>query len=939
MEEIYQPQHIEKEAQQAWSDAQVFKAVEDPTREKYYCLSMFPYPSGRLHMGHVRNYTIGDVISRYQRMQGKNVLQPMGWDAFGLPAENAAMQNNVAPAAWTYANADYMRKQIKALGLAIDWDRELATCRPDYYCWEQWLFTRLFNKGLIYKKTAPVNWDPVDNTVLANEQVIDGRGWRSGALVEKRDIPMYFMRITTYAEELLSELDNLPGWPEQVKTMQRNWIGKSYGCEVHFPIVPPSPLDVSELSHIGEGEVLKVYTTRPDTLMGATYVAVAAEHPLALAAAEDNTEIAAFIEECKQGGTAEADLATMEKKGMSIGRYVIHPLNGEKLPVWVANYVLWGYGEGAVMAVPAHDERDFEFARKYNLPIKQVIEHKDVLELTEALTEGLANFDDPHQIKIPLTSNRSNVEAALQDIEFSITYWQEWYGDKTIGICINSGKYDGMDFQQAFDAIAAELKAKGLGQKRTQFRLRDWGISRQRYWGCPVPIIHCPICGDVPVPEDQLPVVLPEHVTLDIGSPLKKMPQWYQTTCPQCGAAAERETDTFDTFVESSWYYARYACPDASTSMLDERANYWLPVDQYIGGIEHAILHLLYARFFHKLMRDEGLAPGNEPFKNLLTQGMVVAPTFYRESTDGKKHYYNPAEIDLHTDERGRPVSAALKTDAQPVVIGAIEKMAKSKNNGVDPQSLIDQYGADTARLFMMFAAPPEQSLEWSDTGVEGAYRFLKRLWTRLAANVNGAFSVFSDRRILRVDDWATFPLEDKHREARRTIHLTLKQANFDFAKHQFNTVVSAAMKILNVLADDKGFWNGDFLQGQPERLAAFQKSAAVVAFDGYSIVTRLLYPIAPHICHALWAQLQPEVDILEAGWPNEDEAALVQESLELVVQVNGKLRGKITVPVTASKEAIEATALLDEAVQRFVEGKTPKKVIVVPGKLVNIVI
>ena len=587
------------------------------------------------------------------------------------------------------------------------------------------------------------------------------------------------------------------------------------------------------------------------------------------------------------------------------------------------------------MAVPAHDERDFEFANKYGLPIIQVINRKIVgigLDAAETLGYGGGSGSG--------ASYGDGSGSGERDMPFDQKYWQDWYALKDEWmILVNSGKYDGLGVQQAFDAIAADLEAKGLGQKRTQFRLRDWGISRQRYWGCPVPIIHCPICGDVPVPEDQLPVVLPEHVTLDIGSPLKKMPQWYQTTCPQCGAAAERETDTFDTFVESSWYYARYACPDASTSMLDERANYWLPVDQYIGGIEHAILHLLYARFFHKLMRDEGLAPGNEPFKNLLTQGMVVAPTFYRESTDGKKHYYNPAEIDLHTDERGRPVSAALKTDAQPVVIGAIEKMAKSKNNGVDPQSLIDQYGADTARLFMMFAAPPEQSLEWSDTGVEGAYRFLKRLWTRLAANVNGAFSVFSDRRILRVDDWATFPLEDKHREARRTIHLTLKQANFDFAKHQFNTVVSAAMKILNVLADDKGFWNGDLLQGQPERLAAFQKSAAVVAFDGYSIVTRLLYPIAPHICHALWAQLQPEVDILEAGWPNEDEAALVQESLELVVQVNGKLRGKITVPVTASKEAIEATALLDEAVQRFVEGKTPKKVIVIPGKLVNIVI
>ena len=915
MEDLYQPQQIEKAAQLAWDEGQVFKAVEDSTREKFYCLSMFPYPSGRLHMGHVRNYTIGDVISRYQRMQGKNVLQPMGWDAFGLPAENAAMQNNVAPAAWTYANADYMRKQLKALGLAIDWDRELATCKPDYYRWEQWLFTRLFKKGLIYKKTAPVNWDPVDNTVLANEQVIDGRGWRSGALVEKRDIPMYFMRITAYAEELLSELDHLPGWPEQVKTMQRNWIGKSYGCEVHFPIEPSPPAPLPEAGEgsqkplsprergWGEGDVLKVYTTRPDTLMGATYMAVAAEHPLALAEAQENPAVAAFIEECKQGGTSEADMATMEKKGMPTGRFVIHPLNGEKLPVWVANYVLWGYGEGAVMAVPAHDERDYAFAHKYQLPIHTVI----------ASTVGAYDSVD--------------TEGA----------WLDAYAD--YGVCVNSGAYDGLDFQQAFDAISADLQAKGLGQKRTQFRLRDWGISRQRYWGCPVPIIYCPTCGDVPVPEDQLPVVLPEDVTIDIGSPLKKMPEWYQTTCPHCGAAAERETDTFDTFVESSWYYARYACPDAATAMLDERARYWLPVDQYIGGIEHAILHLLYARFFHKLMRDEGLAPGNEPFVNLLTQGMVVAPTFLRESADGKKHYFNPADVEVSTDERGRPIGAVLKADGLPVVIGGTEKMSKSKNNGVDPQSLIDLYGADTARLFMMFAAPPDQSLEWSDSGVEGAYRFLKRLWMRVAANINGAFAAYPQREALHVKDWAGFPLEDNHREVRRLIHLSLKQANFDFGKHQFNTVVSATMKMLNALADDKGFWNGEHLEGQPERLAAFQKSAAVVAFEGYSILVRLLYPIAPHISHALWQALEPGVDILDVGWPVEDEAALVQDAIELVVQVNGKLRSKIIVPVSADKQVIEATALHDETVQKFVEGKSPKKIIVVPGKLVNIVV
>ncbi|QXP87848.1 leucine--tRNA ligase [Methylococcus capsulatus] len=886
MEETYNPKTVEETAQRIWEESGVFRAREDSGREKFYCLSMFPYPSGRLHMGHVRNYTIGDVIARYQRMRGKNVLQPMGWDAFGLPAENAAMQNGVTPAAWTDANADYMRKQLKSLGLAVDWDREIATCKPEYYRWEQWLFTRLFEKGLIYKKTAPVNWDPVDQTVLANEQVIDGRGWRSGALVEKRDIPMYFMRITAYAEELLAELDDLPGWPEQVKTMQRNWIGKSHGCEVHFPYEDGS-------------DVLKVYTTRPDTLMGATYVAVAAEHPLALEAARDNPELAAFIEECRHGGTAEADLATMEKKGMATGRFVVHPLNGEKLPVWIANYVLWGYGEGAVMAVPAHDERDFEFANKYGLPIKAVI----------VSTVGAYETVDTKG------------------------GWIDAYAEH--GRCTNSGKYDGLAFQQAFDAIAADLEAKGLGRKRTQFRLRDWGISRQRYWGCPIPIIHCPSCGDVPVPAEQLPVVLPEDVTIDVGSPLKKMPEWYSTTCPKCGGAAERETDTMDTFVESSWYYARYTCPDNTESMLDRRADYWLPVDQYVGGIEHAILHLLYARFFHKLMRDAGLVHCDEPFTNLLTQGMVVAPTFYREE-GGKKHYFGPTEVELSTDERGRPLGATLKSDGAPVTVGHIEKMSKSKNNGVDPEALIDRYGADTVRLFTMFAAPPDQSLEWSDSGVEGAFRFLKRLWTRAAFSVNTAFSQYG-RDELRVTDWALVPLAPNHKEARRMIHATLKQANFDFVRHQFNTVVSAAMKILNTLADDKGFWNCDHLPEDDEK-DAFRRSAAVVAFEGYSLLTRLLYPIAPHICDALWRQLMPGTDILDAGWPEVDEAALAQDEIELVVQVNGRLRGKITVPADASRETVEQIALADAQVLRFVEGKPPKRVIVVPGKLVNVV-
>ncbi|CAI8886175.1 leucine--tRNA ligase [Methylococcus capsulatus] len=878
MEETYNPKTVEETAQRIWEESGVFRAREDSGREKFYCLSMFPYPSGRLHMGHVRNYTIGDVIARYQRMRGKNVLQPMGWDAFGLPAENAAMQNGVTPAAWTDANADYMRKQLKSLGLAVDWDREIATCKPEYYRWEQWLFTRLFEKGLIYKKTAPVNWDPVDQTVLANEQVIDGRGWRSGALVEKRDIPMYFMRITAYAEELLAELDGLTGWPEQVKTMQRNWIGKSHGCEVHFPYEDGS-------------DVLKVYTTRPDTLMGATYVAVAAEHPLALEAARDNPELAAFIEECRHGGTAEADLATMEKKGMATGRFVVHPLNGEKLPVWIANYVLWGYGEGAVMAVPAHDERDFEFANKYGLPIKTVI----------VSTVGAYETVDTKG------------------------GWIDAYAEH--GRCTNSGKYDGLAFQQAFDAIAADLEAKGLGQKRTQFRLRDWGISRQRYWGCPIPIIHCPSCGDVPVPAEQLPVVLPEDVTIDVGSPLKKMPEWYSTTCPKCGGAAERETDTMDTFVESSWYYARYTCPDNTESMLDRRADYWLPVDQYVGGIEHAILHLLYARFFHKLMRDAGLVHCDEPFTNLLTQGMVVAPTFYREE-GGKKHYFGPTEVELSTDERGRPLGATLKSDGAPVTVGHIEKMSKSKNNGVDPEALIDRYGADTVRLFTMFAAPPDQSLEWSDSGVEGAFRFLRRLWTfgyRVWAVAEQ--NPKDNHEFRRTSGWGDKSLSRSRstdpKEVRREIYQVLKQANYDYQRLQFNTVVSAVMKMLNAL----------------EKLPIVSQHDWDVINEGLSILLRLLAPLTPHICSSMWRNLKFGDDIIFASWPLVDESALVQDEIELVVQVNGKLRDKIVVPADASREACTEIALANTNIQRFVEGKPPKKVVVVPGKLVNIVV
>ncbi|HEU0219396.1 MAG TPA: leucine--tRNA ligase, partial [Gallionella sp.] len=742
MQQDYQPKNIEAAAQQYWEGRHAFCAEDKSDKPKYYCLSMFPYPSGKLHMGHVRNYTIGDVLSRYHRMKGYNVMQPMGWDAFGLPAENAAMANNVPPAAWTYSNIEYMKTQLKSLGLGIDWSREVTTCKPEYYRWEQWLFTRLFKKGIIYKKTASVNWDPVDHTVLANEQVIDGRGWRSGAPVEKRDIPMYFFRITQYAEELLQGLDTLDGWPEQVKTMQANWIGKSFGVRFAFPY---------ELD--GKQDKLWVYTTRADTIMGVTFVAVAAEHPLATRAAQDNPALAAFIEECKHGSVAEADIATMEKKGLPTSISVTHPITGEQIPVWVGNYVLMGYGEGAVMAVPAHDERDFHFAKTYGLPIKQSI--------------------------------------AVKEQSFSDAAWQEWYADKEHGVCVNSSKYDGLNYEQAVDAIAADLAAKSLGEKKVQFRLRDWGISRQRYWGCPIPIIHCPTCGDVPVPDGQLPVKLPENVVPDgAGSPLAKMPEFYECTCPQCGGKARRETDTMDTFVESSWYYARYASPQCATGMVDKAAaQQWLPVDQYIGGIEHAILHLLYARFFHKLMRDEGLVQGDEPFKNLLTQGMVVAPTFYREDAAGRKQWINPAKVEVKTDNRGRPIGATLLADGQPVNIGGTEKMAKSKNNGVDPQAIIDEYGADTARLFMMFAAPPEQSLEWSDAGVEGAFRFLKRVWKAAHDHVEQGI----------VTAYRSGELSAAAKALRLQLHQTIAKVDDDMGRRKtFNTAIAANMELLN---------------------------------------------------------------------------------------------------------------------------------------------
>ncbi|GAB5604101.1 leucine--tRNA ligase [Sideroxyarcus sp. TK5] len=863
MQQHYSPKDIEAAAQQEWEASQAFKADEHSNKPKYYCLSMFPYPSGKLHMGHVRNYTIGDVLSRYHQMKGYNVLQPMGWDAFGLPAENAAMANNVPPAGWTYSNIDYMKQQLKSLGLGVDWSREVTTCKPDYYRWEQWLFTRLFKKGVIYKKTSVVNWDPIDNTVLANEQVIDGRGWRSGALVEKRDIPMYFFRITQYADQLLGDLDQLDGWPEQVKTMQANWIGKSYGVRFAFPY--------------GNDEKLWVYTTRADTIMGVTFVAVAAEHPLATQAALNNPALAAFIEECKLGSVAESDIATMEKKGMDTGLKVTHPLTGEQVPVWVGNYVLMGYGEGAVMAVPAHDERDFGFAKKYNLPIKQSIQ-----------VAGEA---------------------------FSTDAWAEWYGDKEKGVCINSGKYDGLNHDAAVDAIAADLAAKGLGEKKTQFRLRDWGISRQRYWGCPIPIIHCPSCGDVAVPDEQLPVKLPEDVVPDgAGSPLAKMPEFYECTCPQCGGAAKRETDTMDTFVESSWYYARYASPQCDTGMVDKTAAAkWLPVDQYIGGIEHAILHLLYARFFHKLMRDEGLVQDDEPFKNLLTQGMVVAPTFYREEASGKKLWINPADVDVEVDAKARPLGAKLKADGQPVIIGGTEKMSKSKNNGVDPQAIIDAYGADTARLFMMFAAPPDQQLEWSDAGVEGAFRFLKRVWKAVHDHVEqGVVAAYKDGE-----------LSAAAKALRLQLHQTIQKIDDDYGRRKtFNTAIAATMELLNAL--------GKFDQDTPV--------ARSVAQEVLENAVLLLNPIVPHIAEALWTALRPGTVLREQPFPQADAAALVQDEIELMIQVNGKLRGSLRVSKDADKARIEQLALAHEAVQRHLEGATAKKVIVVPGRLVNVV-
>jgi leucyl-tRNA synthetase len=851
MQDTYEPQFVEREAQNFWEARRSFHVTEDPSKRKFYCLSMFPYPSGKLHMGHVRNYTIGDVLTRYYRMRGYNVLQPMGWDAFGLPAENAAMANKVPPAKWTHSNIATMKSQLKSLGFALDWHRELATCSPDYYRWNQWFFTRLFKKGLAYKKTGVVNWDPVDQTVLANEQVIEGRGWRTGALVEKREIPMYFLRITAYAEELLAALDELPGWPEQVKLMQKNWIGRSEGVRVGFPY----RLD-------GKKEALWVFTTRADTLMGATFCAVAAEHPIAAWAAKRDPKIREFVEECKRGAVMEAELAQIEKQGMPTGLFVTHPLSGEKLPVWVANYVLMTYGEGALMAVPAHDERDMEFALKYGLPIKPVIRHP------------LGSRTDPP--------------------------WRPEYAEH--GVLINSGKYDGLAYDEAVAAIAEDLQAKDLGEKQVQWRLRDWGISRQRYWGCPIPIIHCPACGDVPVPDQDLPVVLPEHLVPDgTGNPLNKLPEFVNTQCPECGRAAQRETDTMDTFVDSSWYFARFCCPGQENAMVDERAQYWMAVDQYIGGIEHAILHLLYSRFFQRLMRDEGLIAGiSEPFTHLLTQGMVLAESYYTDAS-GRREWVNPADVAVERDAKGKIVSAQRTSDGVPVVYDGIGTMSKSKNNGVDPQALIDKYGADTARFYTMFASPPTSTLEWSDESVEGSYRFLRRVWDFGYKFSRAQCAPGLDRNL------------------RYAIHAELKKANDDIERQKFNTVASACMKILNAL----------------EELPEWDETSR----EGLSILIRLLSPTAPHIAHQLWRELGFGEDVMQAPWPEPDAAALEQDEIELVVQVNGVKRGTVRVPKSADQRALETNVKSLEFVKRQIGDKVVKRIVIVPGRLINVVV
>ncbi|WP_237067272.1 leucine--tRNA ligase [Microbulbifer guangxiensis] len=863
MEEQYNPSAVEAAAQEFWEEQKSFEVTEDTSKEKFYCLSMFPYPSGKLHMGHVRNYTITDVISRFQRMQGKNVLHPMGWDAFGLPAENAAIQNKTAPAKWTYANIDYMKGQLKALGFGFDWSRELATCQPSYYRWEQWFFTRLYEKGLVYKKNSAVNWCPHDATVLANEQVEDGACWRCGTTVERRELAQWFIKITDYAEELLDDLDKLPDWPEQVRTMQRNWIGKSKGVELSFAL----PHTIAGVDHFD------VYTTRPDTLMGVTYVSIAAEHPIALELAENNTELKAFIAECKKQSMSEADMATMEKRGMDTGIKAVHPITGEEVPVWVANYVLMDYGTGCVMAVPAHDQRDWEFARKYDLPIQQVV---------------APSGDEPIDLDT------------------------EAFVDK--GVLVNSGGFDGLDFEAAFNAIADALSAAGKGRVTTNYRLRDWGVSRQRYWGAPIPMFNLPDGGEIPVPAEKLPILLPEDVELDgVQSPIKADPEWRKDELN--GEPVERETDTFDTFMESSWYYARYTCPDFEQGMLDpDRANYWLPVDQYVGGIEHAILHLLYARFFHKLMRDEGLVDSDEPFKQLLCQGMVLAESFYKEK-DGHKTWINPADVDVERDEKGKAIRAVERATGEEVIAGGVVKMSKSKNNGIDPHAAVEEYGADTVRLFTMFAAPPEQTLEWHEAGVEGASRFLRKLWKTVQGHLEtGSTSAAIDAG----------SLSDKQQQLRRKTHETIQKVSDDYGRRQtFNTAVAAVMELLNEV--------GKLAERDSEQGLAVEREALEAA-------VKLLAPVTPHIGHQLWRALGNETALVDAPWPQVDEKALVRSSITLVVQVNGKVRAKLEAPADADKETLERMALSNDNVQKFIGDATVRKVIVVPGKLVNIV-
>ncbi len=890
----FDPAAIESAAQSAWKQSDAYRAIESDPRfpkGKYYCVSMLPYPSGKLHMGHVRNYTINDMMYRHLRMRGYNVLMPMGWDAFGLPAENAAMKGREAPAKWTRDNIAYMKRQLQAMGLAIDWSREFATCDPAYYRWNQWLFLKMRESGIAYRRSGTVNWDPVDQTVLANEQVIDGRGWRSGAPVERREIPMYYLRITRYADELLNELDSMPGWPERVKTMQANWIGRSEGVRFAFP----HSIAGDDGKPIGEGR-LYVFTTRADTIMGVTFCAVAAEHPLAAHAARGNPALQAFIDECKRGSVMEADLATMEKKGMATGLRVRHPLTGASVDVWVGNYVLMSYGDGAVMGVPAHDERDFAFAKKYGLPIRQVLENTLV-------------YNDEQRAQRPRT-------------EYPYLYfdpsepWKAWYADTTGVITISSGKYDGLTHDEAVEAIAADLAALGLGEKRTTWRLRDWGISRQRYWGTPIPIVHCDACGEVPVPEKDLPVVLPEDCVPDgSGNPLNKREDFLRVACPRCGAPARRETDTMDTFVDSSWYFMRYTSPGAAT-IIDGRDAYWMPMDQYIGGISHAILHLLYARFWTKVMRDMGLVGYGEPFVRLLTQGMVLAHAFFRRSERGGIDYIAPSDVEIVRDASGAITGGRSKVDGLPVEYDGLGTMSKSKLNGVDPQDMIDRYGADAARLFVMFASPPEHTIEWSDAGVEGAHRFLKRLWN--FAHSKGA------REAGAAVDWNQAP--DTVRAIRREIHLALKQADYDYERVQYNTVVSAGMKMLNAL----------------ESAPADEPGSQALVREGLSIVLRVLYPVVPHTTWLLWGDLgysASEGDLIDARWPEVDPSALARDEIELVLQVNGKLRGKLVVPATADRAAIEAAARQAPEVARHGDVAAIRKVVVVPGRLVNVVL